>query len=109
MFLMIKKNLKSPVNLDLNFLKYYYINNMEKKSKKSPVMKSKTSTGVTRKTKDTTAETATVTAVSPVSEKMSKLETAYMAAISGEMKFGEVKSIFKKLHKEIKSSVKSKK
>jgi hypothetical protein len=39
---------------------------------------------------------------------MSKLETAYMAAISGEMKFGEVKSIFKKLHKEIKSSVKSK-
>jgi hypothetical protein len=40
---------------------------------------------------------------------MSKLETAYMAAISGEMKFGEVKSIFKQLHKEIKKSVKSKK
>jgi hypothetical protein len=69
-------------------------------------MKSKTSTGTTRKTK-ATAKTATAT-VSPVSEKMSKLETAYMAAISGEMKFGEVKSIFKKLHKEIKSSVKSK-
>jgi hypothetical protein len=39
---------------------------------------------------------------------MSKLETAYMAAISGEMKFGEVKSIFKQLHKEIKKSAKSK-
>ena len=79
---------------------------MENKSTKAPSMKAKTSTGATRKTK-ATAKTATV-AVSPVSEKMSKLETAYMAAISGEMKFGEVKSIFKKLHKEIKSSVKSK-
>ena len=77
---------------------------MKTKSTKAPSMKSKTSTGATRKTKTTQA----VTAVSPVSEKMSKLETAYMAAISGEMKFGEVKSIFKKLHKEIKSSVKSK-
>jgi len=79
---------------------------MKNKSTKAPSMKSKTSTGTTRKTK-ATAKTATAT-VSPVSEKMSKLETAYMAAISGEMKFGEVKSIFKKLHKEIKSSVKSK-
>ena len=79
---------------------------MTTKATKTPSMKSKTtSTGTTRKTKATQA----VTAVSPVSEKMSKLETAYMAAISGEMKFGEVKSIFKKLHKEIKSSVKSKK
>lgn len=80
---------------------------MENKSTKAPVMKSKTTTSATRKTKATKA-TATVTAVSPVSEKMSKLETAYMAAISGEMKFGEVKSIFKKLHKEIKKSAKSK-
>lgn len=77
---------------------------MTTKSTKAPSMKSKTSTGATRKTKATTVST-----VSPVSEKMSKLETAYMAAISGEMKFGEVKSIFKKLHKEIKKSVKSKK
>lgn len=53
------------------------------------------------------AESAQTT-VSPVQEKMSKLETAYMAAISGKMKFGEVKSIFKQLHKEIKKSVKSK-
>jgi hypothetical protein len=79
---------------------------MTTKATKTPSMKSKTtSTGTTRKTKSTQAATA----VSPVSEKMSKLETAYMAAISGEMKFGEVKSIFKQLHKEIKSSVKSKK
>ena len=77
---------------------------MTTKSTKAPSMKSKTSAGATRKTKATTVST-----VSPVSEKMSKLETAYMAAISGKMKFGEVKSIFKQLHKEIKKSVKSKK
>lgn len=83
---------------------------MENKSTKAPTMKSKASTGATRKTKVTATTTvATATTVSPVSEKMSKLETAYMAAISGEMKFGEVKSIFKQLHKEIKKSVKSKK
>jgi len=94
---------------------------MENKSTKAPVMKSKASTSATRKTKakattatatTATATTATATTatatVSPVSEKMSKLETAYMAAISGEMKFGEVKSIFKQLHKEIKKSAKSK-
>ena len=99
---------------------------MKTKATKAPTMKSKASTGATRKTKvtattatattatattatATTDTVATATAVSPVSEKMSKLETAYMAAISGEMKFGEVKSIFKQLHKEIKKSVKSKK
>lgn len=76
---------------------------METKTSTKPTMKSKTSTGSTRKTKATK-----VTTVSPVSEKMSKLETAYMAAISGEIKFGEVKSIFKQLHKEIKKSAKSK-
>lgn len=46
--------------------------------------------------------------VSPIQTEMAKLESAYMSAISGEMKFGEVKSIFKQLHKEIKKSVKSK-
>jgi hypothetical protein len=65
--------------------------------------------------KDTTVKTtnrkktkATQVAVSPVQERISKLETAYMEAISGKMKFREVKSIFKQLHKEIKKSVKSK-
>lgn len=64
----------------------------------------------TKTTKTTTkkkSETAKIT-VSPVSEKLSQLEMAYMAAISGKIKFGEVKSIFKQLHKEIKKSVKTK-
>lgn len=61
----------------------------------------------TKSTKTKKAESAQKI-VSPIQEKMSKLETAYMAAISGKMKFGEVKSIFKQLHKEIKKSVKSK-
>ena len=82
-------------------------------NKQTPAQKAKTaSTGTTKRAttkKLVTPEvTAIVTVVSPVSERMSKLESAYMSAINGEMKFGEVKSIFKKLHKEIKSSVKSK-
>jgi hypothetical protein len=73
-------------------------------SKTTPSMKAEANSNVkTRKPRATKAIT-----VSPVHEKISKLETAYMAAISGEMKFGEVKSIFKQLHKEIKKSVKSK-
>lgn len=74
---------------------------MESNSKK---VEKKSTTRTTRTKK---AESAQST-ISPVQEKMSKLETAYMAAISGKMKFGEVKSIFKQLHKEIKKSVKSK-
>jgi hypothetical protein len=74
---------------------------MESKNKNVAKM-SKTTKTAKKKT-----ETAKTT-VSPIHEKMSKLETAYMAAISGEMKFGKVKSIFKQLHKEIKKSVKSK-
>jgi hypothetical protein len=77
---------------------------MTTKATKTPSMKVKASTG-TKKTKTTATAT---TAASPISEKMSKLESAYMSAISGEMKFGEVKSIFKQLHKEIKKSAKSK-
>ncbi len=38
--------------------------------------------------------------------KMTNLETAYLAAISGKMKFSEVKEMFRKLHKEVKSSTK---
>ena len=51
--------------------------------------------------------------VSPVTESNDKLksqitnlESAYLAAISGKIKFGEVKDIFKKMHKEIKQSTK---
>lgn len=46
---------------------------------------------------------------SPISESMTQLETAYNDAVSGKIKFAEVKSIFKKIHKEIKKSVKSQK
>lgn len=41
-----------------------------------------------------------------VGDKMSKLGSAYKDAISGKIKFGEVKEIFRQLHKEIKSSLK---
>lgn len=75
---------------------------METKSKK---VATKSTTKSTAKAK---AEATVQVSVSPVHEKMNKLETAYMAAISGKMKFGKVKSIFKQLHKEIKKSVKSK-
>ena len=93
---------------------------MKTKTIKSPNMKPKASMGATKKTKSTTdiifdekTDTVSVinfdtTTVSSVGEKLSKLETAYIAAISGEIKFGEVKSIFKQLHKEIKKSAKSK-
>lgn len=47
--------------------------------------------------------------VSPVAESMIQLETAYNDAINGKIKFGEVKTIFKQLHKEIKKTVKSQK
>lgn len=35
---------------------------------------------------------------------ISKLESAYMDAISGKMKFGKVKDLFKKIHKKIKQT-----
>jgi hypothetical protein len=38
--------------------------------------------------------------------KISNIETAYIAAISGKMKFSKVKEMFKKLHREVKSSTK---
>lgn len=36
--------------------------------------------------------------------KMTNLETAYLAAMSGKMKFGKVKEMFKKFHKELKKT-----
>lgn len=66
---------------------------------------SSSKTRTTNKRKTTASTKATT---SPVHESMTRLESAYMSAISGEIKFGEVKSIFKQLHKQIKKSVKSK-
>lgn len=74
---------------------------METNNNKVETSKTKTTTPRKRATKVTPVQ-------SPIQERMSKLESAYMSAISGEMKFGEVKSIFKQLHKEIKKSAKSK-
>jgi len=73
---------------------------MEKNNTK--VEKSTTKTNNRRK-----SAKASVTTTSPIQERMAKLESAYMSAIIGEIKFGEVKSIFKQLHKEIKKSAKS--
>jgi hypothetical protein len=42
----------------------------------------------------------------PVKIDMGKLETAYNEAISGKIKFKEVRTVFENLHKEIKKSVK---
>jgi molecular chaperone HtpG len=47
--------------------------------------------------------------VSPIQTEMTKLETAFMAAMTGQMKFKEVKSIFREIHKGIKSSTKKQK
>lgn len=85
---------------------------MEKKQEKSPKVKAIK----TAKAKDVKKTKATPVkaeksdkkelANKSLRAKMTNLETAYMAAISGKMKFGKVKSIFKKLHKEIKNSSK---
>jgi MFS superfamily sulfate permease-like transporter len=74
--------------------------------KKNNTKVEKTST--TKNTNRRKSAKESVTTTSPIQERMAKLETAYIAAISGEIKFGEVKSIFKQLHKEIKKSAKSK-
>ena len=68
----------------------------------------KMSTTKTKSTNKRKPATSTKATSSPVHESMTRLESAYMSAISGEIKFGEVKSIFKQLHKQIKKSVKSK-
>lgn len=41
-----------------------------------------------------------------IKSRIESLQSAYINAISGEIKFGDVKTLFKKLHKEIKYQVK---
>lgn len=41
-----------------------------------------------------------------IHEEIGKIENAYINAINGQIKFGEIKSMFKKLHKEIKKTKK---
>lgn len=96
---MIKKNLKSKQSY---FILYNLYNNIIMENNKTQVGEKPT-----RKARTTNSKKSTAT-ISPIQERMTRLETAYMSAINGEIKFGEVKSIFKKLHREIKKSAKSK-
>jgi hypothetical protein len=59
--------------------------------------------------KRTRTRATTVKPVSPIQTEMTKLETAFVAAMNGQMKFKEVKSIFLEIHKEIKTSTKKQK
>ena len=77
-----------------------------KTTKKSPVMKSEQP--ISKETPVRRTRTRATKVVSPIQTEMTKLETAFMAAMTGQMKFKEVKSIFLEIHKEIKKSVKSK-
>ena len=76
---------------------------MEKKTKK-PAVKA-TTKKVKPETKKTTEKVETkVDSTETLKSNITKLESAYVEAISGKMKFAQVKDIFKKIHKEIKQS-----
>ena len=80
---------------------------MKNKTKKTPVMKSEKP--ISKETPVRTTRTRDTKVVSPIQTEMTKLETAFMAAMTGQMKFKEVKSIFREIHKGIKSSTKKQK
>jgi|LakMenE18May11ns_1017448.scaffolds.fasta_scaffold9857215_2 hypothetical protein len=91
-FQVIRKNLKLKTN------------KMNTKTKK-PVMKAEPiQTEKKKSTKKVAKKAESIDLNKVIHAKMTNLETAYMAAVSGKIKFGEVKSVFKKLHKEIKES-----
>jgi len=74
---------------------------------KSPAMKVEKT--ISKETPVRTTRTRATKVVSPIQTEMTKLETAFMAAMTGKMKFKEVKSIFREIHKGIKSSTKKQK
>ncbi len=78
-----------------------------KTTKKSTIMKSEKP--ISKETPVRTTRTRTTKVVSSIQTEMTKLETAFMAAMTGQMKFKEVKSIFREIHKGIKSSTKKQK
>jgi ribosome biogenesis protein Nip4 len=80
---------------------------MKTKTKKTPVMKAETP--ISKETPVRKTRTRATKVVSPIQTEMTKLETAFMAAMTGQMKFKEVKSIFREIHKGIKSSTKKQK
>jgi hypothetical protein len=75
---------------------------MNTKTKKSVVMKAEPVQAETKVKKVAKVEPTDLN--KEIRNKMTNLETAYLEALSGKIKFGEVKSMFKKLHKEIKGS-----
>ena len=75
---------------------------------KAPVMKTEKTISTEPVKRTRTTRTTRAKVVSPIQTEMTKLETAFMAAMTGQMKFKEVKSIFLEIHKEIKKSTKSK-
>ena len=82
---------------------------MNTKTKKSVVMKAEPVQAETKVKKVTKVESTDLNKevlplIITIRNKMTNLETAYLEALSGKIKFGEVKSMFKKLHKEIKGS-----
>ncbi len=82
---------------------------MEKKTKK-PALKA-TTKKVKPETKKTTGKVESkvetkIDSTDLLKSNITKLESAYVAAISGKMKFAQVKDIFKKIHKEIKETTK---
>lgn len=80
---------------------------MKNKTKKTPVMKAEQP--ISKETPVRTTRTRATKVVSSIQTEMTKLETAFMAAMTGQMKFKEVKSIFREIHKGIKSSTKKQK
>ena len=78
-----------------------------KTTKKSTIMKSEKP--ISKETPVRTTRTRATKVVSSIQTEMTKLETAFMAAMTGQMKFKEVKSIFREIHKGIKSSTKKQK
>ena len=75
---------------------------MNTKTKKTVVMKAEPVQAETKVKKVAKVESTDLN--KEIRNKMTNLETAYLEALSGKIKFGEVKSMFKKLHKEIKGS-----
>lgn len=93
MFQVTRKNLKLKLKK----------NKMNTKTKKSVVMKAEPVQAETKLIKKV-AKVESTDLNKEIRNKMTNLETAYLEALSGKIKFGEVKSMFKKLHKEIKGS-----
>lgn len=82
---------------------------MKRSEKKVTSVETKQPVKTERKKRARKTEVKTENPVSKqltVHTKIQKLEVAYMAAISGKMKFGKVKDLFKKLHRDIKKSTK---